>query len=428
MRTNGRSRPVSLRRWLWPALGGALVLLLFGGAGTAPRAAAQAPPPQRVEAPGSATLAPGEAVLFEYFIPCPPLVMLPGMPPIQASCGCCGPRQLPVINESDGSADVAYDRTTLTITAPAVSTPRLLDLSSAMACKVDPEAANVLRCTIPNPRFVMVVFTTSTPNVQQATVAPGDTAGFVLPLRTAVGNASERRVDVLSHADQPLDLSWDSETLTVAAPAGFEVRMLAAGNGYPPICPAVEGQPNAVVCSTTGLPNTTFTVATVAVDPSRLTAAQVTYTAGWNLVAGPSGTVLSEPCAALPFPCPPIPPDATTTAGPLYTHTAGDTDYRLIYSGTPLEGGIGYWVYFHTTVQATLPAGSPQQITRPLPAGEPVMIGNPGNTTATVTGADAVYTYAASTGYRLTTTLQPGQGAWAFSRDGGAVTIANAAR
>jgi hypothetical protein len=54
------------------------------------------------------------------------------------------------------------------------------------------------------------------------------------------------------------------------------------------------------------------------------------------------------------------------------------------------------------------------------------MIGNPGSTTATVSGADSIMTYnASSSTYQQATSLQPGQGAWAISYGGGTATITN---
>jgi hypothetical protein len=56
------------------------------------------------------------------------------------------------------------------------------------------------------------------------------------------------------------------------------------------------------------------------------------------------------------------------------------------------------------------------------------MIGNPGNTVATVSGADVVLVYnPANSQYTQTTQLLPGQGGWAGSVRGGPVTITNAA-
>lgn len=52
------------------------------------------------------------------------------------------------------------------------------------------------------------------------------------------------------------------------------------------------------------------------------------------------------------------------------------------------------------------------------------MVENPFTSEATVSGADAVYTYdQAKDGYQATTLLEPGQGAWVYSATGGTATI-----
>ncbi len=130
----------------------------------------------------------------------------------------------------------------------------------------------------------------------------------------------------------------------------------------------------------------------------------VTYPSGWSVVAGPSGTVL------------------TGSANPLYTYQAGDTNYESITTGTPLTPGQGYWAYFASSASSPLALAGPQTQTIPLPAGQWVMIGNPGDGSASVSGADVVYGYSGA-GYQLTTSLAPGQGAWAISFGGGSVTI-----
>jgi hypothetical protein len=131
---------------------------------------------------------------------------------------------------------------------------------------------------------------------------------------------------------------------------------------------------------------------------------KVTYQPGWNLIAVPLNTTIPGPL------------------GPLYTYQAGDTTYEMVQNTQP---GLGYWAFFSTPTTATLSAGSPQRVSLPLPAGQWVMVGNPGSFPATVHGADMVYAYNPSTGYQQTTALQPGQGAWVFSASGGTVTIAN---
>jgi hypothetical protein len=109
----------------------------------------------------------------------------------------------------------------------------------------------------------------------------------------------------------------------------------------------------------------------------------------------------------------------------VYTYQAGDTDYEVFRADEPLASAEGYWAYFGSLGYQTLPLSGSQSLTVNLPAQQWVMIGNPRGTPATVIGADAVYVYAPTTGYTATWSLSPGQGAWAFSRDGGTVTISS---
>jgi plastocyanin len=134
----------------------------------------------------------------------------------------------------------------------------------------------------------------------------------------------------------------------------------------------------------------------------------VTYGAGWNLVGGPTGTVLSG------------------AIGALYTFRAGDTAYETQAVTTPLAPGNGYWAYFATPVTESLPLSNSQPAAMQLPAGHFVTIGNPSSLPMSVTGADLLLTYDATRGYQTTTILQPGQGAWAFSNNGASLTMAPA--
>lgn len=124
-------------------------------------------------------------------------------------------------------------------------------------------------------------------------------------------------------------------------------------------------------------------------------------------MAGPSGTALSG------------------YIGPLYTYQPGDTDYEVLGADGPLVPPEGYWAYFGGRGYETLPVTGSQTLTLTVPALEWAMIGNPGGTPATVTGADTVYVYAGTAGYVATSTLSPGQGAWAISTSGGTITIAS---
>jgi hypothetical protein len=119
-----------------------------------------------------------------------------------------------------------------------------------------------------------------------------------------------------------------------------------------------------------------------------------------------------------------IPPGSTGNGStrPIYSYGPTDSAYVQIQNNGIV--GAGYWEYFPSPGTAFIPSGSPQTATVQLPAGHWVMIGNPGGFSATVKGADTVYNYDGSA-YQATTTLQPGQGAWAISLNGGTATISN---
>ena len=133
--------------------------------------------------------------------------------------------------------------------------------------------------------------------------------------------------------------------------------------------------------------------------------ATASYTAGWNLVGGPAGTV------------------ETGSAGALYTYQASDSAYESFATTTSLVAPQGYWAYFPAATTVTLQAVSAQTTTVALPANHYVMVGDPTNRPVTLSGADSVLTYSPSGGYAQTTTLQPGQGAWVLSGGGGTLTI-----
>jgi plastocyanin len=147
----------------------------------------------------------------------------------------------------------------------------------------------------------------------------------------------------------------------------------------------------------------TSATAPAALAPS--TGLSVSYGAGWNLVSGPAGMILSG------------------TSGPLYTLRAGDTAYETVPAGTPLAANVGYWAYFNGPSTETLALSAATPVSIPLPAGQYVLIGNSSSMPMTVAGADSVLTYDPLRGYQSATVLQPGQGAWAYSRAGGALSM-----
>jgi len=134
----------------------------------------------------------------------------------------------------------------------------------------------------------------------------------------------------------------------------------------------------------------------------------VTYSTGWNIVAGPSGTTI------------------TGAAGSMFTLQPGDASYETLAAGAALKPGAGYLAFFPSSTTATLPMVTAASVSVQLPAGQFVLIGNPGDTAATVTGADTVLTFSpSSNSYTPSTSLPPGQGAWAMSNNGGQATISN---
>lgn len=130
----------------------------------------------------------------------------------------------------------------------------------------------------------------------------------------------------------------------------------------------------------------------------------LTLPQGWNLIADPGGIIPS---------------------GPAYTLQQTDTTYEIVTAGTPLVPGLGYWVQAQSRSGLPLPAGQ-LRATIQAPASRFVMIGDPsGVLTARVSGADLILAYDPVQGYSVVTdnTLQPGQGAFAFSRSGGTITL-----
>ena len=135
--------------------------------------------------------------------------------------------------------------------------------------------------------------------------------------------------------------------------------------------------------------------------------ANVNYGPGWNLVAGPAGTV---------FPV------------GLYDWNAAQGGYQQVATGAPIQAGQGYWAYFPQPTTVALRSARQDAVSIPLAAGQWEQIGNPSATAgARVSDADAVYVYdAARGGYGSSSLLAPGQGAWVYSAAGGTAVIAAA--
>ena len=199
----------------------------------------------------------------------------------------------------------------------------------------------------------------------------------------------------------------------VVLPSMGEVTTMNANCGCAanpgPITQTVVFQNAALGPASTPAPASTPT-ATPAAGPT------VTYPAGWNLVGGPSGDALAG--AALP----------------IYTFQATDTNYESITSNV-IQAPDGYWAYFTGSTTITLPvvSGTTQSVT--LPSNHEIMVGNPFDKSATLSGSTSptwVLTFntqantfgswtRADSGQ--TVQLAAGQGAFVFAAGGGTLTI-----
>lgn len=142
-------------------------------------------------------------------------------------------------------------------------------------------------------------------------------------------------------------------------------------------------------------------------NPAPAGSTTVTYAAGWNIVAGPSGATFSQ------------------AAGALNTLQAGDSDYETLAAGAPVAAGRGYWAFFSRPVTMTLGGSSAGSVSLSAPAGQWILVGNPSATApATVRGADLVYLWdPAANQYSQTNVLPVGRGAWVYSFTGATVTV-----
>jgi hypothetical protein len=135
-------------------------------------------------------------------------------------------------------------------------------------------------------------------------------------------------------------------------------------------------------------------------------AVQVSYHAGWNLIGGPSGTQLSG------------------DAGGLLTLTPDGGSYENVDSATPLAGGAGYWIYFPTDSEVSLPAAPARAQSLNLTAGVWSLTGNPFSQAVRLSGMDAAFGFDPAQGYAPLSVLPPGHAAFVYSSTGGALTLA----
>jgi len=262
------------------------------------------------------------------------------------------------------------------------------------------------------PRVIPVAFPSNCSFTTDYVVAPGSSlvltanGGFLIQ-EVDAGDGCTVLPDALNSADGSL-------SITLTCPQGLDA-------GSPISVTLVSGRHYGFTTTLTltyAADTATPTVETVTLM-SVLPPATVTYPPGWNLVAGPAGTVLSG------------------TVGPLYTYEAGDTSYEVLPADTPLEAGIGYWAYFPSATSITLASTMTSDLTIPVPADQWVMVGNPFNFSAVVRGSPSadLTVEAWDPGSEQYMTVPPvpccqldaGRGAWVFSARGGTIEVTSGA-
>ncbi len=260
--------------------------------------------------------------------------------------------------------------------------------------------------SIPNPTAQPVSFGGSAKSTSVGFVNPPGSAAVGQPVTfktmsavgPACGSIVSDRWDFGDNTPGQTTLS-DSATHTYAAAGTYQVLL------------TVTDCAGGIATATTAI-----TITAPPVNPPPPQGATVTYPAGWTIIAGPAGTIV------------------TGASGPLYALQAGDAGFEIVPSAMPLQAGLGYWALFPTATAVNLPALAAQTVQVRLPAGQWMLIGNPGSSAATVSGADAVYVCRGDSGcqpapmlmsFPPMAVLRPGQGAWAISATGGVATISS---
>ncbi|MHB8577773.1 MAG: hypothetical protein ACYDCQ_20875 [Dehalococcoidia bacterium] len=136
-----------------------------------------------------------------------------------------------------------------------------------------------------------------------------------------------------------------------------------------------------------------------------VSAATITYTPGWHLVAGPPGTTFRG-------------------ISSLYAYDPVAGQYVSLPLDQATAAGAGYFAFFTDLFVVRMAPDDHQAVSAPLAAGAWTLVGNPSAySPATVAGADIVYVYDQQEGYVIESSVPPGAGALVFSYNGGTATI-----
>jgi hypothetical protein len=131
----------------------------------------------------------------------------------------------------------------------------------------------------------------------------------------------------------------------------------------------------------------------------------VHYSAGWNLVAVPTGSLLDK---ALP---------------PQYAYGPTSNSYFQVQSGA-IVGGRAVWAYFPTDTDVALDVTAATETRVQAPVDHWILLGNPSTiATATIYGADVADAYSPAQGYFSVTTVAPGQGVWVLRHSTGEISL-----
>ncbi|HZQ38806.1 MAG TPA: CAP domain-containing protein [Dehalococcoidia bacterium] len=131
----------------------------------------------------------------------------------------------------------------------------------------------------------------------------------------------------------------------------------------------------------------------------------VSYDAGWNLVALPSGTALPS------------------EVGPAFTLSPDGSAYEQLAAGGAI-GGRAQWVYFPQSATLTLGASAAESSRRLATPGQSLLIGNPSSdATLAIGGAEQAYSFDPVHGWTAVTSLAPGRGALVQVDASGSVTL-----
>lgn len=297
------------------------------------------------------------------------------------------------------SVDVSWDGETATIAAPDGYTVEPADREG---CAAEQDQPNVVDCTVMGTPPLLLLFTTAmigrpflhaTPPFRfvqaQISAPPGPaTAGAAVTLSGSVGSFA-------GSPTAPAIQSWIWDFGDGTLGSGQTVSHAYASPGI--------YTPELILVGATGPITAAGTVIQILPTGAPLPPASVdvTYPSGWNLVAGPAGTIL------------------TGADGPLYRLGSAylRNPHPSVPATTPLDAGAVYWAYFDRPTTVTLHGPGQPLAATPVP-GALVPLGNPLTVDASVTGSAHLYVYDPVGGeYHEATDLKPGQGAWASTSD-----------